>query len=656
MSDKIIDIPGVGQVAFPSSMSDDEIAGAIKTKILPQAKAEPTALDKVGDAVNTGVNWAGTQLTKGATALLGTPKAAGDLVGQGALWAGNKIGMPGVGRKVAETAAMMTRGAPSADSMNRYVFGSLGVPEVNAGDSPAFTLTNPLGFEGKVNVGKMLDVGAQALPGALALGGGALPAFLGGVTSEAAGQATEGTPYELPARIAGSLPGAWLGSKIATPLPANLTPQQARAVQIAKDKGIPLTVAQETGRGRNIESAMARFPTSAGPFDRMAARQANAADRAALKEAGFVGDEVGAETMKALRNQVSGEFQAARDMPGLVEMSPKLFDDVAAAAAKHRQLPESMQAPAVERGAANIIKYKPQPPKYPALPPAEEVRRAVPELTAAQKWEAKLGILPDGDIGADATRSILHWFGPPPNVPIPKQPPQLTNSQYQALRKSVGDLSDDMYRAGQPDAGRALAAMRNALDDAAGASLSADKVDAWKTARRHYQNFKIIEKAAGKGTVASRSAGTLSPSSLTTELRKKQGDAFSSTTGGLNDVATLKQYLADTFPNSGTPTMQAYQGIISGGAGLGAAGLTGAAGFGALAPQVAIPAAAAMVTPNLMARAMTGGGPISNVVRNYLANQAQPSRLQSVATVPFALAPGLLTDQRLRLMDQRGGQ
>src|SRR5215472_7276262 len=43
MADKVIEIPGVGNVAFPDSMTDDQIRVAIRTKILPQSYTKTPA-------------------------------------------------------------------------------------------------------------------------------------------------------------------------------------------------------------------------------------------------------------------------------------------------------------------------------------------------------------------------------------------------------------------------------------------------------------------------------------------------------------------------------------------------------------------------------------------------------------------------------------
>jgi len=621
---QIIEVPGHGKVEFPDGMTDDQIVAAIKANP-PPVDMTPKSASPALDAVANVGNWFGTQMTKGVTSVLGAPAAAGDLAQRGSEWAGEKAGFPTVGKNVGASAKnllTMFGLAPTTEGLNNTVFGGgdsprpqaslvpqplqgmgvpdvkvpqMGVPEVNAADNSSLTAKDPfafVGMKGDVNFGKMLDTGVQAIPGAMMLGGGVLPAMLGGVTSEAAGQATEGTPWEIPARIAGAIPGAYLGTKITTPLPANLTPEQARAVQIAKDTGTPLSVAQETGRLKGLETGLSRFPTSSGPYEALAAKQGAAADAAALRTMGFKGDNVGTETMKAATTQARKEFNDAVNGVTNVELRPDFYN----------------------RGAAAVASYMEN------TPVTEQVK------SVARKMD-------------DFFDPKLMKGGPYP---------QLDGRQFQEFRKGISDSVDDLYKAGQSGAAKTLQKVRDALDDAAQASLPADAAEAMKEARKHYANFKTIEKAAGMGTVASRSEGTLAPSALTQVLRRKQGDAFSHTTGGLNDVASMKQYLADTFPNSGTPTTLATQGLITGAPFY----LTGGGMQGAAA------AAASMAIPNIAARAMTGQGwltpagpllPIpASVARNYLANQAIPNQIEGVGMGVRAQAPLMLTNQRPR--------
>jgi hypothetical protein len=575
---------------------------------------------------------------KAGTAVMGAPRQIADTNEAIATWAGSKLGFPDTGATVGKALRWVNPnpilanvGPTSTADFNQTVFGTLGevlpkflsVPEVNAGDNPALTV-------GGVNLGKAADVGMQAIPSAAAGGGGILPNFLGGVTSELSGQATAGTPWELPARLLGVFPGAWLGSKATTPLPASLTPQQQRAVDLAKANGVPLSVAQETGRGGGFERFLSRMPGGQGVMDRFAGKQGAATDEMALAQAGFKGNELGQITMGNLGKQAGAEFEAAKNMPGIIDLTPT-FPKVRAEVAKYEGVMDpARRSPSVTTEANRILSKEPatRPTYSPLTASAVDRPATLDSLTTAVRNASK----PVNE-AFDALPTLKGWFDKGPMAPMPKDLPELSNVQYQTLRKGLTEAIDGLYSAKDTNGAKALQAMRTSLDDAVEGSLGGDKLAAWKDARRHYYNFKILQKAMNNGTTAARSEGTLGANALTGALKRAQGDKFYETTGGLNDVATIKSYLRDTFPNSGTPTIGAQLASVVNpllGGSLWAGG-------------------------NVASRAMTGGGPMSDIVRQYLANQAQPNRLQTVATTPFGLAPGMLTDQqRLRLLDQRG--
>jgi hypothetical protein len=312
---------------------------------------------------------------------------------------------------------------------------------------------------------------------------------------------------------------------------------------------------------------------------------------AALKEAGVVGDSVGPETMKVAKNQVGQAFDDAIAATPKVELKPDFFN----------------------KAGQSIGTYT--------------------ENVAASE------IIPR------VAKRLDDFFDPKLMKGGPS--PELSGEQFQAFRSDISKSVNALYAGGKSAPAKALQGVREALDDAAAATLPADQVEAWNTARRNYANFKIIEKAAARGTAGSRSSGTLAPTALTQELRKAQGDRFSSTTGGLNDVATVSQYLADTFPNSGTPTIAAGQAMMA----------APAISNGPIL-QTARELAALTGVPNLAARGMTGGGPVSDLIRSYLVNQALPSRLQSIGGASGAMTPSMLTDPRVQalLNDQRGGR
>lgn len=530
--------------------------------------AEKGTVDSALEKLNTGINWAGTQLTKGVTGLAGLPTAVQELGNAGTKAVLEKVLGPG------RAASPMTNAMPSAADFNNSIFKGLGVPEVNAADNPALTLNKPFGIDGKVNVGSMLDAGVQAIPSMLSGGvSTAVPGFVGGAASDAAGQATAGTPWEIPARIAAGVGGYKVGQRAVTPLPANLSAEEARLVELAKDKGIPLTVGQETGRGRGVESALSRFPTSQGRMADFADKQNLGVNKAALAEAGAVGDRLDPTTMNRVIKGASNDFEAAKNASGNVDLTPTFFRDLNKTLTAYLDnTPAGAQVPAVGKRAADFVNQ--------------------PGHT-------------------------------------------LTGQQYQEFRRTLNDAAASITDVG---ASRALQGMRSALDDAMAASLPADQAAAWNEVRKNWANLKILTKASASGTVDSRNAGNLSPSSLSMALRSRQGaDRFSSTEGGLNDVARVASYLSDTRPNSGTPATLGMQSMFAGGpvgAGYLAGGLPGAAAGAGVA-----------ALPNVAARAMTGSQGFG-WLRNYLANQATTDQL-GLKGIPFGLLPGISTMPRL---------
>lgn len=564
----------------------DALLADISKTLAPKSTAS-----KVMDGVNSVVNTIGTGLTKGVTGALGMPDTLGEIGKRGAEYVGEKLGAPETGKSIGGAFKnQMTFGGlmPTTEGLNRTIFKEAGVPEVNAGDNPALTLTNPLGIPGKANVGSMLDMGVQAIPSML--GGGAsavIPAFTGGVASEAAGQATHGTPWEIPARLAAGFGGFKAGQRVVTPLPANLTAEESRLVQLAKDKDIPMTVGQETGRGRGVESALARFPTSQGRMAEFADTQNTAINRSALAEAGATGDRLDPTTMNRAIKTASSEFEAAKNASGDVKLDADFFRDLN----------------------KTITGY--------------------------------LDNTPAAAVTPSVTKRAADFVNQPGHT--------LSGEQYQEFRRTLNDAASSVADVG---ARRALQGMRNALDDAMGASLPADQAEAWNTVRRNWANLKILTKAAAGGTVDSRASGNLSPSALSMALRQRQGaDRFSSTEGGMNDTARLAAYLADTRPNSGTPQTLAMQQILTGGSPGALPGYMIGGPVGA-----AIGAVSSLAAPNIAARAMTGTGfatpvgalaPIpASVLRRYLANQSAIPDWRD----PRALLPGAST---LRLEDRR---
>lgn len=537
---------------------------------------------EVPGAINTGVNIAGTQFVKGINGLIGLPNTIQDYGLQGAAI------LMGHGDEFKPPQHVM----PTTADMNNLVFNKLGLGEYNV---PSFRV--PVGGDKTIDLGRAANAGLQAVP---TFGGSGIssvvPGFAAGATSDLAGQATEGTPYEPLARIIGGGVGYRLGAKVVTPLPANLTPNEARAVQIAKENDIPLSVSQETGRGQMLERIAGRFPTGHGPFENLREQQTVGTDRMALKEAGIEGERTDPESMKSVAQQAKANFSNALKNVGPVNLDDTFYGKLGQAESKYNTLTaENSRAPIVGNTVDSYLSKD---------------------------------LLKDGN-------------------------PTLSPDQYQSYRRDLGETMNGL-KPGDPEY-KFLKAARDALDDAMVASAPADKAAAMSTARRQYANYKIIQKAAANSTAAAKSEGNLSPNALEGALKRQQGDRYPETTGGLNDVVTLKRYLADKFPNSGTPTVAAGHAMMGGGATL--IGEHGLAAFSD--PRLMAAGAALLAGPRALSQAVTGQGAfLSPVIRKYLVNQAMVKAnpglySNGIRSLPFTLAPGVAVSAPPLLEDRR---
>lgn len=198
-----------------TKLPDDVLTG-IKASLAP--KPERSLSQKIAGATNSAIDAVEsvaapvrTGLIKGTNALFGTPKMLADLTQAAGEYGAKKLigslDTAAADQKIMRSVAPLASLFPSAHQLDTAIFKGAGLPEKNFADSPALTLTKPFGIGGDVNVGSMLDEGIKAVPMAMTGGVGTLPLFVGGATSDLAGQATKGTPYETPARLTGGLVG-----------------------------------------------------------------------------------------------------------------------------------------------------------------------------------------------------------------------------------------------------------------------------------------------------------------------------------------------------------------------------------------------------------------------------------------------------------------
>ena len=221
-------------------------------------------------------DWLKTRVIKAGTSFAGNARGLADTLKSGA----QALGAPPAVANALQYSNPVTLAGqfmPSTQGLNTAVFDKAGVRQKN--------LLGP--------IGKAVDIGVETAIQAPVLGGNALrqivPAFVGGAAQELVGQATEGTPYEVPARVlTGMLAGGGtaalqnvLGN--ATKGAANLVFSNARApekqaanilgramendgqtfpqIQAQMQPGVPLFVQG----GENVKGALRGSTAAPGP-------------------------------------------------------------------------------------------------------------------------------------------------------------------------------------------------------------------------------------------------------------------------------------------------------------------------------------------------------------------------------------------------------
>lgn len=245
-----------------------------------------------------------------------------------------KSGASGVARGAADLAGLP---GTLADVFNSGVSWLTGLPDLPANPMSGQVVRGGLAaatggaseYEPQTTAGKYTATVGEFLPGAAAFGG-LSPSNLGrfgvlpGLTSEGAGQLTQGSAAEPYARIAGALIGPALPSlakRMVTPMP--IPPERQAMVDALKGEGVPMTAGQTTG------SNMLRYAESelgGGKYAQMMDDQATAFTDAAMRKAGGTGRAT-PDNMTAIRDRLSQGFDdiAARNA---VKADPPLVSDM----------------------------------------------------------------------------------------------------------------------------------------------------------------------------------------------------------------------------------------------------------------------------------------------------------------------------------------
>lgn len=198
----------------------------------------------------------------------------------------------------------------------------------------------------------------------------------------------------------------------------------------------------------------------------------------------------------------------------------------------------------------------------------------------------------------------------------------ITGSKYQSLRESLRGAMDESKT------GKAVAALRKALDEAAYRSVGSSDASLLKQANSMWANMRTAEKALAQ---VSGAGGNIKPASLYPLIRD----------GGTKEMRELakvgQNVLKDGIPNSGSPERQFIQNFLG--------ALAGAGGYATgTVPTVVGTLAAGSALGRLMnspaaARALGQGAPM-----NALARLAQPAPKALPALAGNGLIPYLTGD------------
>jgi hypothetical protein len=476
--------------------------------------------EKAGRFLNDTASAGAAGLARGTAALAGLPGTVGDLFNQGMTAGGKAIGI------IPEDWVAPTN-ALSGSSLTE------GMSNLTGGATD---------YRGDSRTARFVGTAAEFLPSAAAFGGlspsnllkyGVAP----GVTSEAAGQATEGTALEPYARFAGALVGGILpdlakkgASALISPY-GGADPERLKLASVLDDFGVPISAGQRVG-----SEALRRKEGLTGAGQALNEAQREAFTKAALKTAGT---------------------DASRATPEVLQETAKrigdVFDDVT-------------------RG----VDVTPDPASLTALSGAVDTYKSL----APTGNQAPL----ISNIFKDVTKAFRG------GNPIPA-------STVNTWRSGLSKLTISADAATREAAQQALETIDDMLTASLNAAGRADDVARLATARGEWRNFLAIQKAA-TGAGESAAAGLLSPAQLRSAVVQQGRSAYArGQRGDIGELARAGVGVMDSLPNSGTPAgirAMLPTGLSSGlGATIGSSlvagplGMAGGAALGAIMPGLA---------------------------------------------------------------------
>ena len=398
------------------------------------------------------------------------------------------------------------------------------------------------------------DYQAQTVPGRIAgmvgdfKGGGATgrEALFGGTASELAGMATEGTPYETPARIAAGMLGPVIANKLqgaVSPMGGRIEPNRQTATELLRQSDPPI----------NPSAGQVAGPIAGQ--DQLYRESATIAGRQIVQDAD---DAYSAVVMRSI-----GSNSPTASPVALGERYRAMGDVFEAATQVGPMTANRTQATVINRlksAGDDLVQGT-------SLPP---LMRKIDDAVAASS-SSGASIPPD---------VVLNWRS---NLSL------LRTSSDPGVRQTAIDMLD---------------VVDDIIEVSAANSGQSAIVDALRDVRRQYRNFLVIERAAQRAP-----GGVLTPKAVRTALLSVEGRrGYTQALGDLSPVTQAATDVLERLPQSGTAPRRAsteiFQNATAGGATGGAAHLLGLPPIPAVALGVAT--AAAPVLKNQFASSPLG--------------------------------------------------
>jgi hypothetical protein len=318
----------------------------------------------------------------------------------------------------------------------------------------------------------------------------AITAALAGGGSEAAGQFVgEGSKAEPYARVGGALAGALTPTAAARAItPAPASPARQRLVNTLENEGVTsLTAGQRTG------NETLRYAESVLGNAPMSGQQTSRIYREGQEQF----------TDATLRRAGTGGAATPDTLRANNQRLSQQFEDLSA---------------------RNTLQLDPQF--------AGDVRRVIQDYGRVLPSEQRQQLF-----------NVITDIGQHGNA-IPGQ-------VYQTTRSRLSRVASDNAAGGDAEFGRAMAGIRDALDDAMGRSISPADRDLWNESRRQWGAQKVIERTASRAGEAT-AEGMVTPANLRNTVSAENRGAYARGEGDFSELARAGAGVMGQMPQSGT--------------------------------------------------------------------------------------------------------